>query len=326
MRKDNRHIVLKVLMMLIGQMMTVACLAGTGRADDIFRTGLESLALESWAIVAGPIAEYSKQVTSHSQDGSMALAWKVTGRLAQPFSLKGSIPANLDAFSREEEAFTWSIRPMPPDWQLMNYLQPNEMAVLFFRGDRSHPSVTVLPGGADPNNLVALLQDIISIQAILDKGQQKKAWLHYLQHAGFDEGRMVALRSLLHLFPTWPDLSPILERMMIASASNSRMKGFLFGIIAFAIMNEKFTDNHIEALDFLCRNFIVEKDSRIALSYILHMKFMLHFTTQEANRQHHLALKHRIVDALKRRAALEPLPPELAEQFKEIRAAYPKAF
>jgi hypothetical protein len=290
-------------------------------ADQIYQSGPESLAAESWAIVAGPITHYSKQITSASEGAEpIPLTWTVSGQLAQPIQLKGTVPSHPLVFSREERSPLVPQDPSVPAWQLSyGELAPGDSTVLFFQGDRTKPVITVLPSGADSGDLIALLQAILPIQAIKDPAQQTTTWLQYLEEPhSQDEGRKAALRSLIKAKVAWPKLAAALGRN-----SSPDIRTFVFGIVAYAVMRERFGADQPQAVDFLCREFAVEQNPRIALQYVLTLKLLLRYTAQEEGKHDRLPLEQRIVDALKQRRSMAPLTPELAEQYKQIQAAYP---
>jgi hypothetical protein len=51
------------------------------RADEIYRTGPETLIARSSSIVAGPVSQYSRKIESESQGGaeSIPLKWVISG-------------------------------------------------------------------------------------------------------------------------------------------------------------------------------------------------------------------------------------------------------
>jgi hypothetical protein len=105
--------------------------------------------------------------------------------------------------------------------------------------------------------------------------------------------------------------------------TESTIKPFAFGIVTFGVVSENFYADQEQAVNFLCREFIAERNSRIALQYILSFKLLLRYTLEEPGRASRLPLGRQIIDALKRRAAEVPLSPEITEQYRQIQAAHP---
>jgi hypothetical protein len=304
--------------------MALSTFAAQG-ADQIYQSGPESLALESWAILAGSISHYSKQVTTVSQGAEpIPMTWTVSGQLTRPINLKGPAAAAPVSFSKEERSRLVPSDPSIPVWQLSyDEIAPSDLAVLFFRGDPAKPSITVLPSRANSHDLVALLREIIPIQAIQDSAQQTAAWLQCLEQSRSEEGRKSSLRSLVRANTPWPKLAHALEHVMAEPVSSPNMRTFVFGIVAFAVMKESFASDQLQAVDFLCREFVAEQNPRTALQFILNLKLLLRFTGQKEGRNARLPLEQRIIGALKRRLSIGRIPPELEEQYRQIQAAHP---
>ena len=292
-------------------------------ADQIYQSGPESLALEATAIVAGPVSGYTKQVISSSRGTApIPLTWSISGRIDQVRILKGASIEPGIPFVRQERSLLVPPDTAVPEWYAeYDNLEPGDLAVLFLTGDPANPQTIPLPSGSGPRDLAGLLSEIVPIQAVQDHAAQTDAWLHYLATARSDQGRKAALRSLVSLNVTWAKLAPTVEFLM--GGSGPAMRVFIFGIVAFAVMKEKFGPQQLDATDFLGRQFVGQADPDVALGYVLNLKLLLSFTSQTAGRASRAPLEARIVSALKRRAAAGPLPPELGEQYRQIQASYP---
>jgi hypothetical protein len=293
-------------------------------ADQVYQSGPESLALSSWSIVAGPVSSYTRQVTTSSQGTEpIPLTWSISGRVDQPQVLKGAPVSPGLSFLRPERSIIVPPDPAVPAWQRdYENLDSNDLVVLFFEGDRAQPKITPLPSGKGSRDLVSLIREIVPIQAIQKPDERTDAWLKYLAATGSNEGRKVALRSLLGLQAPWPKLAPPLEFLMGGARVDADMRAYIFGCVTFAVMKEKFGPQQLDATEFLGRQLIAEGNPQITLQYVLNLKLLLRFTSEASQAATRAPLQARIADALKRRAA-RGLTPEVSEQYKQIQAAYP---
>jgi hypothetical protein len=137
----------------------------------------------------------------------------------------------------------------------------------------------------------------------------------------------VALRSLIATPAVdWALIQPALLRVLANPRLSSAIRAFSFGIIAFAVMQEKWGAQQRNAVEFLCRQFEAERDSRLALQQILALKLVLRYASEEASAAARQPLRQSILECLKQRVAMVPLPPELHQQLQQTRAAYPGQF
>jgi hypothetical protein len=184
--------------------------------------------------------------------------------------------------------------------------------------------MVVLPTGYGDRDLATLVRGIVGIQAIADPPKQLAAWASYIERAPMDEGRRAALRSLIASPAVdWPRMEVVLSRVLANPALSSATRAFAFGIVAFAVMHDKWGDQQLNAVDFLGRQFEAERDARVALQQILNLKLVLGYTSAEAAAAARQPLRQHILACLKRRATQAPLSPELKEQYKQLGASYP---
>lgn len=293
-------------------------------ADQIYQSGPETLATKSWLIVTGRVAHYSKLVTSASAGAEpIPLTWVVSGQIEQPVAIKGVAPTSPMTFSTEGRSPIAPANPAVPVWQAdYGELVPGETAVLFLQGPSENPTVTALPAGKDSTALIALLEDIVRIQQSAT-AEQTAAWQDYLRSARSDEARKAALRELVRLRTPWSSLAPVLEPLVKDPTTNADVRGFIFGIVTFAVIHEVFAAPRTDIVQFLCREFVTTQNPRLLLHYILNLKLLLTYTGQSEGRQGRLPLEQKIIEALNERASIGPLPPELAEQYRQIRATHP---
>ena len=304
----------------------------TQRADHIYRMGPETLTAHSFAVYAGPVARYSKQVTEPSppEPGAVPLTWVVSGRLEQPEVLKGQPPrAGAVPFIRQEQTDEIPPRRAVASWErALGHLQAGADAVLFFEGDPSKPVLTVLPDSrsnraADPG-LAALVRDIVGIQSRPGEAAQISAWLAYLRTARSDDARQAALRSLVASKSTdWPLLQPALQTLLASLPPAAGMRSFVTGIVAFGVMQQRWGTQQPDAVDFLCRQFEATQDDGLAVHQLLTLKLVLNHLSDEATAVQRQPLRQRIFQSLKQRAASGPLAPAVQQQYEQIRAAYP---
>jgi len=285
----------------------------TEGADQIYASGPESLAAGALTIFAGPVSGYTTHILTTSKgDAPIPLTWIVSGRIDQPHTLKGAPAKSAIEFVRQERATVLQADPSVPEWQLeYDHLAPEDHVTLFLTGDPAQPLIAAIPSGRGPRDLAGLLSEILPILGIQDSAEQIGAWLYYLGIARSDEGRKAGLRALLRLNVSWTKFGPAIE--FLIGSPNSPMRSYVFGLVTFAGRKGKFG---LDAAAFLSRHFVKETDPRVSLGYVLNLKMLLAFTSSGA-------LKATIADGLRYRASSGPLPPEIAEQYRQIHAAHP---
>ena len=297
------------------------------RADHIYRIGPETLAAASFAVVTGPVSRYTKQIVEASQPGpdGFPLRWTVSGRLEPPQIIKGRPPTtDVVPFIRQEQS---GMLPQPATvaaWERdLGDLGPADEALLFFLGDPARPSLKVVPSRDPATGLAALVRRAVVIQAMPDPAQRLAAWLAYLAAAPSDEARQASLRALVASGAAWPQLAPALEALAARADVTPGMRAYAAGIVAFGVTNDRWGDRQLEAVDFVCRQFEAAREPWLALHQVLTLKQVLAYTAEGAGDPARVAVRRRIMDALRRRAAAAPLPPELDAQYREIRDSYP---
>ncbi|WP_139350292.1 hypothetical protein [Rhodanobacter sp. C03] len=296
--------------------------AGTG-ADQIYQSGIESLAARSPLIVAGKITHYNRVVTSSSAGlEPIPLIWTVSAQIEQLHVIKGAATTTILTFTRVEHSSMVPSNPDIPYWQAdYGDLVPGQTAVLFLQGSTGKPA-TVLPAGEDAGALVILLGDIVRLQEVPGAGQSA-AWLDYLRTSRSDKAREAALRVLLQHKTPWNSLAPALESLLKDPITSVDLRGFIFGIVVFAITHEGLAAPQTDPVRFLCREFVAEQNPRSSLQQLLQLKLLLRYTGQSEERQERLPMEKLVIEALNQRAAMKPLPAELEEQYRQIRATYP---
>jgi len=298
---------------------------GAQGTEQIYQTGPESLAAEAFSIVTGPVSGYATHILSISGgDAPIALTWTVSGRVDEVRNLKGGPKVSGITFTRQERSHVIPADPDTPNWRLeYGDLQREDRVVVFFTGDPEHPTIDAIPSGQGARDLASLITDIVPIQAIAGEADQMEAWLRYLAASRSDNGRKAALRVLLSLKVPWPKLNPFVDFLMGGAGVSPQMRGYVFGIVTFAVMKGKFETHDLEAVEFLGRHFVSETNPQTALEFVLNLKTLLNFASQDATGT---PLASRIADALRRRASGGPLPPAVAGQLREIHAAHPGVF
>ncbi len=296
-----------------------------GKADQIYSTGPEAMVARSWSVLAGRLSRYSRQIVSSSEPpgpDAIPLKWIVTGTVVDPVALKGAATGPV-AISRPEQS---PILPNPgnvEDWeQAYGDLQDGGTVVVFLGGDSAHPAVIkAIPSGSGERDLATLVKDIVSIQSEADKQLRIAAWVAYFDRARLDEGRKAALRSLLNERADWQTVASALER--VNSSLKEPMRTYAFGFVAFGITEGYWTAQQAAAVDFLCRWFESEGSPNVLLQDIMTLKLVLRYTAEEGARAARERLRIRVVDSLRRMESRASANPELAEQYRQIRAAYP---
>jgi hypothetical protein len=297
-----------------------------GRADQVYRTGPEALIAASATILAGPVSNYCKEVLSVTQPpgpDSIPLKWVVSARLESPQVLKGQLPSDPVCFSRSEQLSMTPGDRRRPRWEaIYGVLAPEGRVVLFLEA-APDAAPRAVPTGHGEQDLVALVRDIVPLQAIEDPGQRANAWLSYLERAQSDQARQAALRCLLQERIDWLRLESVLRYMLAGAQLSPNMRAFCFGIVAFGVKEEKWRAKRQLALEFLSWLFCAERNPRLALQYILHLKLILSYSWEEAHCGERQPVRELIIDSLRRRVLAGPLDPELEQQYQDIRENYP---
>jgi len=174
--------------------------------------------------------------------------------------------------------------------------------------------------------LIALVKEIIRIQAIENLEVQVDAWLLYLNKSPMDEGRKVALRSLINSPVSWPLLEVALTQLLKNWSLSREIRGFAFGIVAFKITSGGWADAPVAGVDFLCRIFAAEPDPELALEYTSHLGVLLYYCNDVDFTTERAVLRKCVIDALIHRESLA-LPGTLADlelegYYREIREEY----
>ncbi len=299
----------------------------SGRADEIYRTGPEVLTAQSSTILAGPVSSYSKQVLTSSQPAgpdAVPLTWVVTGRLENPSVLKG-MAQGPRSFSRNEHSVFIPAERNRERWEEQyGDVSPEGRVVLFLSGDPKSPQIKALPSGTDERDLAAIVRDFVAIQA-MEPQAQEAAWLAYLERSRTDEGRQAALRSLLRAKIDWNHLGPALDRFSANPSLTETIRGYAFGIVVFGLTEGLWTRSGAAIGQYLCRQFATPPadDEDLLLDYLLKFKTLLQYTTEEANKAARAPLRTTVGTCLKSRESSLKGSPDLAEQYREIRDAYP---
>ena len=301
--------------------------ASSNRADQLYRDGPERLTARSAAIVAGPVANYTKQVTerSNQRPDGVPLKWVAAGQVDQPETIKGRAAGSMRFRRPEQVGFLPEQSPIP-EWQT-NYGEfgPGDSAVIFLVGEPADAIIDVVPSGSGERDLKGLVRDIAAIQA-RPASEREAAWIAYLDRSSTDEGKKAAIRSLLDARAEWAKVAPGFERLLWNPQTTSAIRAFAFGAAAFGVTEEEWKPGPREAVDFLARIFETESNPRQALQYILTLKLVLQYADEEAARKSREPLRRRVFDAMSRRAASIPLDAALRQQYEQIRAAHPGQF
>jgi hypothetical protein len=300
-----------------------ATLFATGAADQTYSTGPETLIADSTTILAGPISALSKQIVSTSEPpgpDAIPIKWIIAGLVDSPTPLKGS-GAGPVTFSRPEQSLLLPPSRDGEDWvRIYGDFQEGDQVVLFLNGDRSLRRA--LPSGSGERDLISLVRDIIALQSGM-RGEPRQAWLSYLNGSPLDQGRQAALRVLVQMPIEWTQLSPALDRLIANASMTDKMRAFSFGIVVFGLTHDRWKADQVAVSAFLCRQFESERRPRLLLQYVLSLKVALQYTMEEATRSAREPERKRIVDCLKRRESTAPMTPEVADQYRQIRATYP---
>ncbi len=300
-----------------------------GRAEEIYTTGPETLAARVAQIVSGPVSAYSKQVIATSEPpgpSAIPLQWVVTGRVDSPAPLKGPATKAV-SFSKTEPSLALGDPREISSWELdYGQLRPSGQVVLFLSGDPAKPVIKALPSGDGERDLASLLRDIVAIESNPVGEKQMNAWFSYLGSARTDHGREAALRSLVQMKADWKRMRAALEGLDANASRSERICRFTFGIVVFGLTSQAWEPDQISVADFLGRKFESARTPGLELQYILSLKLALRYTMEESERAMREPIRERIMDSLKRSESRASKTPELADQYRQIRAAYPALF
>ena len=303
---------------------------GRQRADQIYRTGPETLIAQSSTILSGPISKYSRNVELRSQNGadSIPLKWVVSGLLDEPDALKGQAPSGGIRFSRPEQSVILPKDSSGGNWEaVFGELDADDQVVIFL-GDTSPESIlNVLPSGADEQNLIGLVRDVVKIQAIGDQSERVSRWLSYLKSAPSDEGRKAALRSFIAGGGEWTELESVLDQSLKNSRLSRDVRAFGFGIVAFNVVKERWGASRGAVLDFLCRIFVAERDPKLAMQFLYSLGLIFNYCDDEDFAAQRRAVRRRLEGCLEQRPSLKisggpGVEHYLEEQYQELRLGY----
>lgn len=295
------------------------------RADDIFRIGLETLVDKAPSVVTGLVSNYTKQVdVTSSPPESIPMRWSVSAQIIRPQVLKGQVPAGSIQFSRSEQSMI-----MPPDGTALYWestygdIDPNGHVVLFFGNDGPQQIIKAVPSGQGEQDLIELVKNIVQIQAIKKPEDRIIHWLSYLDTSPTSEGCKVALRSVMRASIEWPKLEPVLNRFLKNPRYGLDVRGFAFGIAAFTVSDDHWSDERDTAVDFLCRTFAVETDPVLVLQYLDSLGVILDYCDDEDFEEERRPVREQIIQTLKARKSLAigggpAVEPEMEQEYQEI--------
>jgi hypothetical protein len=303
---------------------------GSVRADEIYRTGPETLIARSSTILAGPVSNYSRKVESQSQGGadSIPLKWVVNGVLEEPQVLKGQALSGAIPFSRSEQSVVLPKDPSIADWEAVYGDLAQDGQVVVFLGGASRESIAkVLSSGAGEQNLISLVKGVVQIQAVGDPSERLEHWLTYLKGAPSDAGRKAALRSFIAEGGGWLNLDPVLDQSLKDSRLSRDFRAFGFGIIAFNVTQEKWGDARDAVVDFLCRVFGSERDPKLAMQYLYSLGLIFKYCDDENFRAQRRTVRRRFEGCLEQRSSLKiaggpAVEQYLEEQYQNLRSKY----
>jgi len=294
------------------------------KADDIYTTGPEIITAGAKRIVVGLVSTYSRQVLSTSEPAgpnAIPLQWIVSGRVDNPVPLKG-LPIGSVSFTRTEGSILIAETLDVPSWErAYGDVRQSGRVVLFLGDDPANPLFAV-PSGDAELDLASLIRDLVAIQA-LPSSAQLEAWFAYLNRSHTAFGREAALRSLIQMNVDWKSLRPALEQLLVASPVNEEMRAFGFGIVVFGLTRNKWAREEAPVAEFLGRQLATAPSPGLALQYVLSTKLALLYVMEEEARHARSPARTLIVAALQRNEPSLSRWPEVAEQYRQIRTAYP---
>lgn len=241
------------------------------RADEIYTSGLETLVAESKAIAAGPVADYSKQITEAHTPSDTPLRWKIHGQIDKPEVLKGEPPPSPIRFTRTEQAVFLDQQPAPPPWA-SDYLtwQQDDKAIVFFTSGGPQ----VYPSGSGERDLTSLVRRIVQIQSMPTAQDRYNGWRDFLQTQTVPAAKETALRSIVALQVSWPELEKPFRFAM--ADRQTQIRTFAFGLLSYAVTHARHPDtDSIEA--FLCDELMAESETSVVSGDLASFERLLRF-------------------------------------------------
>jgi len=303
-------------------------LSSAAQAADRYTSGPEVLAARSSSIVTGPVEGYDRKVLATSQPpgpDAFPVKWVASGTLQQPAVIKGRLRGPVN-FARPEQSLLLPEDGSREAWELeYGDVVPGGKVVVFIASDANPSAVKAIPTGAEEQDLARLVREVVAIQS-RPPHELEGAWLGYLRSASMDQGRKAALRTLVQRDVAWKPLAANLDALMADKSTTGGTREFAFGIVVFALTQGHWAAEQPVVADFLCRQFEREQQPKLLLSYILVLKLALKYSPEQATLAARQPLRNRVVDCLKRREAEASRLPELAEQYRQLRAAHSGLF
>jgi len=297
----------------------MAMIMANSSVDQTYTTGPEVVAAQSKVIAAGAVAAASKRDLQMSEPPEpVPLKWVITGQVDRPHFLKGSFTAPIP-FSRVEQSMLLPDSASEEPWE-RDYgdFQAGDEVVLFLTD--SGGLVKAVPSGREQRDLISVVKDIVAIQG---HPTPDAAWLAYVERARLDQGRKAALRSVVREGIDWERLGPVLDRLMANPSVDDAVLAYAFGVVVFGLRNGRWKASQPAVADILGRRYESEGRPKLLLQYILNLKLLLAYAMEEGQRNRRESLRARIVLALRRKEASASMLPEVAQQYRSIRAMYP---
>jgi hypothetical protein len=294
------------------------------QADQIFRIGPEDLVAGSSSIVSGRVSLYAQEVQKYSQPGKsgLPLEWIARGQINRPTLLKGTAPPAPIRFSRAEHSRFQPTNSAISIWEeSFGELSPDGQVVLFFGKEDS--VLKVLPSGSDQQNLVALVGDIVAIQAIPDPARQRQSWAQYLGSAGTEEGREAAMRSLVRAGADWTEMEVAFRALFAQTGLSGDARTFAFSFVAFHVTQGTWGNDVNQAVELLCQTFSTEKNPKQQLRYLQSFKLILVYAVQVPQQKSRQPLKQSVAECLRAWASPGISDPAVAQEYKQIRSQFP---
>jgi hypothetical protein len=299
--------------------------ATSQRADQIFRTGPETLVAASSGIIAGHISHFAKEVLSSSPPGpdGFPVEWKATGEVDEPRTLKGTPRPAPIHFSRLERSFV-SAAPTPaPRWaQQYGELSATGDVVLFYSSPDDQTPSDIFPSAAGEQDLAALVKDIVSFQSVAEPKKQIDGWLAYLNSSRSGEASRVALRSLVQLSVEWGQIDPVMRKLLSSPDVPRDTRDYAFAFVAFQITHDVWQKEVGAALELLCSAFQAQKDANSQVRNLDGLLLVLDFTSKEPLQDSRRPLRHRIETCLKSWASSGVAAQASLEEYKRLQQRY----
>jgi hypothetical protein len=288
------------------------------KADEIFRTGPETLAVRTSVIIAGPATRLRIDV-ERAMEGETAtpLVWITHGVIESGRKLKGTGPQQAIEFARRETS-PFAVDERPDPYWLADYgnLVEGGEAVAFLSSAEPPEVALVVPSGSEEQDLEALVIQATRIAELEGGASRRAAQIDWLHSATTDAERRAALRGLVRGRVPWDVLSAELRKLW--TGLDPTMREFVVGLTGFAIKEGIWPKDDVRPVHLICSMFLQEQNPERQPIAMLPLKMLLVWADEEEEREARAGIRNAVVECLRRRRAAGGLSEQLQQLYEQI--------